>query len=359
MPQFYPLTVTDIRKTTRDAVVVTLAPPVDADFDFVEGQYLTFRRDFDGDEVRRSYSICSGVEDPFLQVGIKRVDGGIFSSWANDQLRAGMTLEAMPPRGEFHAPHAPQCPKNYLGFAAGSGITPLLSIIKTTLAREHRCCFTLIYANSNINTIMFREELEELKNTYMCRLSLIHILNSEAQDIALFRGRIDSKKCAALFENWIDVKSITTAFICGPEPLMHVITKSLRQYGLEDAQIKFELFASHQPRPARRTASRKSASKSSKIAGKTRLQVSLDGGETALSIGRDTSILDALLAAGINAPYACKAGVCSTCKCKITSGEVEMMANHALEDYEIKRGYTLACQSFPLTEELRIIFEDH
>jgi ring-1,2-phenylacetyl-CoA epoxidase subunit PaaE len=251
--RFHSLQVTEVRRDTRDAVVLTLVPREEdrAVFDFTQGQYLTFRRKFDGEELRRSYSICAGRDEGVLKVGIKRVDGGCFSTWANEELHAGDTLEAMPPMGAFFTAIEPDAAKHYVGFAGGSGITPVLSIIKTTLRRESRARFTLVYANRQISSIMFREELEDLKNIYLGRLSVLHILESEAQDIDLFTGRIDAQKCAALFERWIDVKSVDTAFICGPEPMMLAVASTLRSHGLEDGQIKFELFASSQPGRAR------------------------------------------------------------------------------------------------------------
>ncbi len=258
MARFHHLAVTDVRKTIKDAVVVSLKPVNGGDFAFTQGQYLTFRRDFDGTEVRRSYSICAGKDDGILQVGIKKVDGGAFSTWANEELKPGDTLQAMEPMGSFFTPLDAAQQRNYLGFAGGSGITPVLSILKTTLRAEPSSTFTLVYANRGVNSIMFREELEDLKNLYMGRLTIIHVLESDAQDIDLFTGRVDAEKCEALFAHWVDIDSIDTAFICGPEPMMLGIASSLRAHGLDDAQIKFELFASAQPgRLTRRAASRR------------------------------------------------------------------------------------------------------
>ena len=221
MPRFYPLEVSDIRRDTRDAVVVTLEPRAeDRDaFDFIQGQYLTFRRTFDGEEIRRSYSICAGRDDGCLRVGVKRVDGGCFSTFANEELEVGDVLEAMPPMGAFHTAIEPEKAKVHLGFAGGSGITPVLSIIKTVLAKEPKSRFTLLYANRSINAIMFREELEDLKNTYLGRFSIIHVLESEAQGIDLFSGRIDAEKCAALFKSWIDIEDVSIAYILS---LIHI-----------------------------------------------------------------------------------------------------------------------------------------
>lgn len=348
MARFHPLTVTDVRKTIKDAVVVTLARPDDADFDFIQGQYLTFRHDFDGEELRRSYSICAGKDDGVLQVGIKRVEGGAFSTWANEDLRPGDVLEAMPPMGSFHTPLDPNAARHYLGFAGGSGITPVLSILRTVMAREPNARFTLVYANRAINSIMFRDELEDLKNTYMGRVNVIHVLESDAQDIDLFTGRVDEEKCALLFKSWIDIASVDTAFICGPEPMMLGIAKALRDHGLDDAQIKFELFASAQPGRARRKV--ESTQVGSSADTQTAATVTLDGARRSFRMPKDQSLLDAALENNVDAPYACKAGVCSTCRAKVIEGEVEMVTNHALEDYEVARGYVLTCQCYPVSD---------
>ncbi|NDW53472.1 2Fe-2S iron-sulfur cluster-binding protein [Aliiroseovarius sp. PrR006] len=353
MARFHNLTVTDIQKTIRDAVVVTLTPDDPEAFDFTQGQYITFRRDFDGQELRRSYSICSGLDDGKLQVGIKRVDGGAFSTWANEELTQGATIEAMPPMGNFHIPLDATTNRHYLGFAGGSGITPVLSIIKTTLAREPQSEFTLVYANKAVTTIMFREELEDLKNRYMGRFNVIHILESDAQEIDLFTGLVDEAKCAALFKTWIDIKSVDTAFICGPEPMMLGIAKALRDHGLDDAQIKFELFASSQPG----RAAKKAASSSAATGDGIEAVIAMDGASRTITMDGETSILDAALANDMDAPYACKAGVCSTCRCKVLEGDVDMITNHALEDYEVEKGYVLSCQTFARSGKIVVDFD--
>ncbi|MGD9861621.1 MAG: 1,2-phenylacetyl-CoA epoxidase subunit PaaE [Pseudodonghicola sp.] len=356
MARFHDLTVTDIHKTIRDAVVVTLQPKQgdEAAFDFIQGQYLTFRHDFDGEELRRSYSICAGKDEGLLQVGIKRVDGGAFSTWANEELKVGDTLQAMSPMGTFHTALDAAAERQYLGFAGGSGITPVLSILKTVLAREPQSSFTLVYANKGVNTIMFREELEDLKNLYMGRLNIIHVLESDTQEIDLFTGLVTEEKCAELFKHWIDIASVDTAFICGPEPMMLGIAAALRAHGLSDAQIKFELFASAQPGRLKRKAVSKDAASS---ANQTTAAITLDGSTQTITMGKDTSILDAALQNAMDAPYACKAGVCSTCRCRVLEGEVEMVANHALEDYEVEKGYVLSCQSYPLTDTVVVDYD--
>ncbi|AOF89751.1 1,2-phenylacetyl-CoA epoxidase subunit PaaE [Sinorhizobium sp. RAC02] len=357
MARFHSLTVTDVHRETRDAVVVTLRPSDEdrAVFDFTQGQYLTFRRKFEDEELRRSYSICAGKDEGVLKVGIKRVDGGCFSTWVNENLKAGDTLEAMPPMGAFFTALEPETAKHYLGFAGGSGITPVLSIIKTVLSREPRARFTLVYANRQISSIMFREELEDLKNVYLGRLSVLHVLESEAQDIDLFTGRIDGAKCAALFKNWIDPKSVTTAFICGPEPMMLAIAAALREHGLRDDQIKFELFASSQPGRARRKVEQVNGADHAAACEAT---VTLDGATRTFKFPKHgQSLLDAALENAMDAPYACKAGVCSTCRAKVLEGEVEMETNHALEDYEVRQGYVLTCQCYPLTDRIVVSYD--
>ena len=357
MARFYPLEVTDLRHDTRDAVVLTLRPRDEdrAAFAFVQGQYLTFRHAFDGAELRRSYSICAGLDEGALRVGIKRVEGGTFSTWANAALAPGDVLEAMPPMGAFHAPIEPGVAKHYLGFAGGSGITPVLSILKTVLAREPKSRFTLVYANRQISSIMFREELEDIKNTYLGRFSVLHILESEAQEIDLFTGRIDAAKMQALFANWIDASSVDTAFICGPEPMMLTIAAALREVGLGDSQIKFELFASGQ---GGRSKAPVVAVKAADSGEATEATVTLDGATRVFSMPKQgQSLLDAALAQNIDAPYACKAGVCSTCRAKVLEGEAEMRTNHALEDYEVRQGYVLTCQCFPLSDKITVSYD--
>lgn len=354
MARFHELTVTEVANTTRDAVIVTLAPKAGNDFDFIQGQYLTFRRKFGDEELRRSYSICSGPDDDVIQVGIKKVDDGAFSSWANDHLKPGDVLETMSPMGNFHIELDANANRHHLAFAAGSGITPILSIAKTTLSHEPKSRFTLVFANRGANTIMFREELEDLKNHYLGRLNIIHILKTDVQDIDLFAGRIDAEKCKALFAQWIDIKSVDTAFICGPEAMMMTIADSLREHGMRDDQIKFELFASAQPgRLPKKSAKNSNAS----IQHGTKAVVIIDGTSRSISMSKDQSILEAALENTLDAPFACRAGVCSTCRCKIVEGEVEMAANHALEDYEVARGYALSCQAYPLTDKIVVDYD--
>jgi ring-1,2-phenylacetyl-CoA epoxidase subunit PaaE len=358
MSQFHPLTVADVRRETRDAVVLTLSPRDEdkALFNFTQGQYLTFRRSFEGEELRRCYSICAGTHEGVLRVGIKRVDGGAFSTWANQELKAGDVLEAMPPMGQFFTSIEPEAQQHYLGFAVGSGIAPILSIIKTVLAGEPRSRFTLVYANRQINSIMFREALEDLKSQYLQRLSVIHILKSEAQDIDLFTGRLDQEKIAELFKSWIDPKNIDTVFICGPEPMMLATSESLLAHGIPKERIKFELFASA---PRRKLGSVMASASADKAAEMVEIVVTLDGTTRSFRMQKQgISLLEAAIENHIDAPYSCRAGVCSTCKAKVLSGEFEMEKNHALEDYEVRAGYVLTCQCHPLSDKLVVSYDE-
>ncbi|MCG6858639.1 MAG: 2Fe-2S iron-sulfur cluster binding domain-containing protein [Salaquimonas sp.] len=357
MARFFPLDVTDIRRETRDAVVVTLSPrDEDRDrFGYIQGQYLTFRRDFDGEELRRSYSICAGLDEKILRVGIKHIDGGFFSGWANSDLKPGDVLEAMPPMGSFHAPLEAEAKKTYLAFAGGSGITPVLSIIKTVLAREPHSDITLIYGNRSISSIMFREELEDLKNRYIGRFNIIHVLENEAQEIDLFSGLIDKEKCRLLFDGWIDIEAVDMAFICGPEPMMLGIAAALKEHGLRDDQIKFELFASA-PRPHRMQRQPVTVKSSDKGA-VCQATITIDGTTKTIEMASGQSVLQAALAADIDAPHACTAGVCSTCRALVLEGEVEMQTNHALDDYEVERGYVLTCQCHPLSDRVVVDYD--
>ena len=357
MSKFFPLTVSDVKRDTRDAVVLTLqAPETCAEqFRFRQGQYVTLRTKLDGEEVRRSYSICSGVNDGTLRVGIKRVNGGLFSTFANEHLLAGAVIDAMPPMGNFNVPLDKANAKHYVGFASGSGITPLISIIRTTLESEPKSSFTLFYGNRASSTIMFRDELEDLKNTYLGRFSLIHILSREQQDVELFNGRLTGAKCDELCERWLRVASIDTAFICGPQDMMTEIAASLQKHGLNKSQIKFELFASAD---SGKRVKREAAAAADKGGNTCQVTIIMDGHARQFEMEKGSiSVLDAASRNGIEAPFACKAGVCSTCRAKITGGEVDMDANFSLEDYEIAHGYVLTCQSYPVTNTITIDFD--
>ncbi|MEE3634260.1 1,2-phenylacetyl-CoA epoxidase subunit PaaE [Pseudomonas sp. AL 58] len=356
MSQFHRLTVKQVRTETRDAVSILFDVPatLSQQFRFTQGQYLVMRTQLDGEEVRRSYSICTGVNDGELRVAVKRVPGGRFSAFANDVLSAGDVLEVMPPAGSFNIALAPERQGRYLAVAAGSGITPILSIIKTTLETEPNSHFTLLYGNRASSSALFREQLEDLKNRYLQRLNLIFVFSREQQDIDLYNGRIDADKCGQLFSRWLDVPRLDAAFICGPQAMTEIVRDRLKDSGMAAERIHFELFAAagNEQRREAREAARQADSAVSQIT------VISDGRALAFDLPRNSqSILDAGNAIGAELPYSCKAGVCSTCKCKVVEGEVEMDSNHALEDYEVAAGYVLSCQSYPVSDKVVLDFD--
>lgn len=356
MAKFFPLNVLSVVPETRDAVVVQLAPhPQDAaHFNFIQGQYLTFRKDFEGQDVRRSYSICSAADSGVLRVAVKKVTGGCFSTWVNDSLKAGDVLDAMPPAGNFHAPLQPNQNRHYLGFAAGSGITPIISLLKTVLTTEPKATFTLVYGNKSPVTIMFRDELEDLKNTYMGRLSILHVLGSE-NDLDLFAGRIDRQKMAALLGGWIDASVADLAFICGPEGMMQDVSAALQSHGMATSQIKFELFGAPQQGQVARPAVTDAASLGDRQCAAV---LTIDGVTRTVTMPRTgQSVLEAALGADLGAPFSCRAGVCSTCRARVVRGEYEMLANYALEDYEIEQGYVLTCQTYPQGDDIIVDYD--
>lgn len=354
MSKFYPLTVGKVKQETRDTIVVTFDVPDELKeiFHYQQGQYLTLRADINGADLRRAYSICSAVQEQQLRVAIKRTPGGIFSTWANDSLKPGQSLQVMPPMGHFNLPLSPSNHKHYLGFAAGSGITPILSIIKTTLLTEPYSRFTLVYGNRASSSVIFKEELSDLKDVYLERLSIVYVMSREQQDVELFNGRITAEKCAQLFRSWIPLHDVDAAFLCGPEEMTQAVSSTLQQQGMDQSNIKVELFTASRPK-------HKSAVQRPVIgAQECEVTVVIDGHHTVFSMIKEKeSLLDAGLNHGIDMRYSCKSGVCSTCRCKVVQGKVEMDANYALEDYEIARGFVLSCQSFPVTDSLLIDFD--
>lgn len=360
MSKFHPLTISQVRHETRDTIAVTFAvPPALRDsFQFQQGQHLTLRAQIADEDVRRSYSICSAVQDGALRVAIKRTQGGLFSSWANDTLKAGVTLEVMPPMGHFNVPLDAANRKHYLAFACGSGITPILSIIKTTLAVEPHSRFTLFYGNRASSSVIFKDELSDLKDSYMERLKLAYVMSREQQDIELFNGRITKEKAAQFLQHWVRADDIDVAFICGPEDMMHGVSEALQEAGMPKSNIKIELFAASIPKHQHESKLNRRALDPAAGRHETEVTVILDGSASTFMMDQDKeSLLDAGLKAGIDMRYSCKGGVCSTCRCKLIEGKVDMDANYALEDYEIARGYVLSCQSFPTTGKVVIDFD--
>ena len=353
--RFYELTVADVRQETPDCVSVALHVPDDLKeaFVFTPGQYLTFRIQLAGAEVRRSYSICTAPDDGELRVAIKGVKGGKFSTVATTLLKKGDRLEVMPPMGKF-TPKG--LGKNYLAFAAGSGITPMMSIMKDVLQREPDSQFTLVYGNRNRNTIIFREEIEGLKNTYMQRLRVYHVLSRELMDVPLFNGRINAEKCAAFCERLIDLKTISEAFLCGPEEMILSAREKLLELGMPLGAVHLELFSSpDQPKVHHQQWKEAHAQHEGPV---SHVSIRLDGVTFDLQLPYNgDNILDAALAHGADLPYACKGGVCSTCRAKITEGKVEMEVNYALEMDEVAKGFVLTCQSHPTTDRVVVDFD--
>jgi ring-1,2-phenylacetyl-CoA epoxidase subunit PaaE len=353
---FHPLKVKNIRRETADCVSVALAVPASlaATFQFKQGQYLTFKKDFNGTELRRSYSICSSPLDGELRVAIKQVEAGIFSTYINNELKVGDELATMAPQGLFTTQLDEQQQKHYVAIAAGSGITPILSIIKTVLQTEPHSQVSLIYGNKSRGSIIFKNEIEDLKNRYMERISVYHILSREQADTELMNGRIDAAKCAYFFDKVIDPKSISEAFLCGPEEMIMNAKDALIQAGVPEANVHYELFFSSiaaQKQEARKAAAANDDSMS-------QVSITLDGSTTVLQLGyHGISILDAALNSGADLPFACKGGVCATCRCKIESGEVEMDVNYSLEKDEVANGFVLACQAHPRSEQVVVNFD--
>jgi len=355
MSKFHRLVVAKVERETRDAVAITFAVPdaLAEPFRFAAGQHLTLRADIGGQDVRRSYSICSSVQDKTLRIAVKRNPGGVFSAWANETLKAGDALDVLPPLGHFNVPLAAGNRKHYAGFAAGSGITPLISLVKTTLAAEPRSEFTLFYGNRASGTVMFKEELAALKDTNLTRFNLVHVLSREAQDIELLHGRIDRAKADALLTHWLDLDSVDAVFVCGPDGMMQAVAEALKARGYPDAKIRIERFATSVPRHEHRPAKPVEP-------GHTECEVTvvLDGATRTFTLEKGKeSILEAGLKAGIEIPYSCKSGVCSTCRAKLTAGEVDMDVNFALEDYEVARGFVLTCQSHPVTDKVAVDYD--
>ena len=353
MSQYHTLTVAEVRPETREAVTVTLEVPRELreTFRFVHGQHVNVRATIDGAEVRRSYSICAAPSEQRLRILIKRQTGGVFSSWAQN-LQAGDRLDVMPPAGLFHTPLDPAAQRRYLAIAAGSGITPVLSIVKTTLAAEPRSEFTLFYGNRASSSILFREELADLKDVYLTRFSLVHVMSREQQDLELLNGRLTPEMVHDLLRHWGPLEAMDAVFLCGPHGMNRDLAAALQSWGYDRDRTKLEQFAvSRQGAPRPRV-------EAPAAAGLCQATLIVDGRHHTIPVVRGSeTILDAGLRAGLDLRYSCKSGVCATCRAKLESGEVDMDGNFALEDYEIARGYILTCQSYPVTEQVVVDFD--
>jgi ring-1,2-phenylacetyl-CoA epoxidase subunit PaaE len=357
--QLYPLRVKDLRRETDDAVVITFDVPADlrGTFSFIQGQYLTLEHMIEGNRVRRSYSICSGLDDGELRVAIKHVEGGVFSTWANQQLKAGDVLDVMPPRGDFYTSIDPQRAANYLCICAGSGITPVLSIIKTVLAREPRSTVTLLYGNRRTATMMFRNDLAFLKNAHIDRFHWINIFSREPQEVELFSGHLDNRKGGALNRRLINIRGFDEFFLCGPEAMISEVSRGLRGEGIAEENIHFELFAASAEN-ARQAIERHQARAQAFKGQVSSVSILADGREYAFELNSDgENILDAGLRNGVDLPFSCKGGVCATCKARLLEGKVDMDLNQALRPEEIDKGYILTCQSHPVSKKIVVDFD--
>ena len=350
-PTFHSARVLEVRRETADCVSVALEVPNAETFSFVAGQYLTLRSTINGQEVRRSYSLCSSPLSGELRVAIKQVEQGVFSTWANTELKAGDTIESMPPMGNFALEIEPSDEQTYVGFAAGSGITPVLSILKTVLERAPKAKFILFYGNRKTNSIIFKTELEDLKDAYMGRLEVHHVLSRDDQGNDLLFGRIDEARASQFAVQIPGVKAAAGHFLCGPEAMIKGVQSALEQAGVASMNIHFELFTSAAPAAEKAPA----ASASS---GDAAVTVVLDGEETHFTQGPKDFILDSALDAGADVPYACKGAVCCTCRAKVLEGEVEMAMNYSLTDDEVAEGFVLTCQSMPRSPKVTVSFDE-
>lgn len=353
---FHALTIEDVTRETADAVSLRFAIPDDLRdaFAFRPGQHLTLKADIGGEDVRRNYSLCVAPQEGILKVAIKQIAGGAFSNWAAATLKAGDTLEVMPPHGSFTVDFAVQNAKHYAGFAGGSGITPVLSLLKTALATEPNSRFTLFYGNRDSSSVIFLEDLAQFKNRYMERFQLFHFLSDEAEDVDVLNGMLDERKCKEILDTLIDASAVSDFFICGPGPMMDAAEAALKSRDVASSRIHIERFTAGRPSAQTQAAL---AEQSAKASG-TIMTLTLDGRTRMVAFDAGTgNILDSARARGMVAPYACKAGVCATCRAKIISGKVTMAARYGLSDDEVAAGYVLTCQSIPDGDGLVITYD--
>jgi ring-1,2-phenylacetyl-CoA epoxidase subunit PaaE len=353
---FHKLAVKNIVKETSDCVSIEFDVPenLKEEFQYTQGQNINIKTTINGEEIRRTYSICASPQENKLKVAVKKVNGGLFSVYANEQLKKGDVLDVMTPLGKFNTPLDAAQSKNYVAFAAGSGITPVMSIIKATLATEPHSSFTLVYGNRSRSSIIFFEELEGLKNKYMQRFTLIHILSREKTDAAINFGRITKDKCTHLFEKLVDLKQADEFFLCGPQQMIFEVQEFLEAHGVDKKKIHFELFTTEKKKAASHTPHAASENTPS-----SKIEMKLDGRTFLFDIplNSDATILDAAMQQGADVPYACKGGVCCTCKAKLVEGEVEMDVHWGLDHEEIALGFILTCQSHPKTDKVVVDFD--
>ena len=354
-PKFHRLAVRDVKRETADAVSIAFAVPTELAeaYRFVPGQYLTLRATVDGEDMRRSYSICSAPDDDELRIAVKKVDNGLFSTWANSSINAGDEVAVMTPTGRFGQEKTTGDGRIHVGFAAGSGITPILSIIRGILKREPTSRFFLFYGNRSTDDILFRETLEELKDVFLSRVGVFHVLSKEEQDLPILNGRIDGAKVRLLLRSMIPAASIDQVFVCGPAGMIEDLEATLADLGVAREKIHIERFVSAldgrpraQPAPIAASAPPKNVA-----------ALIVDGKRRDVPVAEGEAILDAALRAGMDLPYACKGGMCSTCRAKVVEGKVEMALNYSLEPWEIAAGFVLTCQSHPVTDKVVIDYD--
>jgi ring-1,2-phenylacetyl-CoA epoxidase subunit PaaE len=346
--------VAETRRETKDAITIRFAVPphLAADYQFEPGQYLTLRAVLDGEEIRRSYSICSGPDDGELRIAVKRVDNGLFSGWANAEVKIGDGVEVMTPTGRFGLAIPPVDGRIHVGFAAGSGITPIMSILRGVLAREPSSLFFLFYGNRSGADMLFREELEDLKDRFLARLAVFHVLSQEEQDLPILSGRLDGGKVRRFLTTLVPAAAVDHAFVCGPSGMIDDLETTLARMGLSDEQIHVERFVSvYGGRPRQKSPIALQAP-SAHIA-----VLIVDGKRHQVSVAKGEAILDAALRAGLDLPFACRGGMCSTCRAKLVQGSAEMQLNYALEPWELKAGFVLTCQAHPTSERIVVDFD--
>ena len=352
---FYPLKVAEIIPETAEANSIRFEIPTELRdaFAFKAGQHLTLKATIGGEEVRRNYSLCTAPAEQDWMVTVKRIAGGVFSNWVGDSLKAGDMVEVMPPHGSFTTEFAPAAKRHIVGLAGGSGITPVLSLLRTTLKEEPDSQFTLLYGNRDSSSIIFLEKLADLKDRYLGRLSLHHFLAEEEGDIELFNGMLDRTRCDEAITALIgDPASVDAWFICGPGPMMDAAEGTLLERNVDKERIHIERFTADRPSAA---LAAEMAQLQTKAAGAT-MSVTLDGRTRRVAF-TEANILDSARASGLPAPFACKAGVCATCRAKVTSGKVEMAARYGLTDEEVAAGYVLTCQSVPVGDGVAVDYD--
>jgi len=351
-PRFHILTVSDLRRETADAVSLGFAVPdrLRVAYRYTPGQYLTLRATIDGEDVRRSYSICSGLDDGELRVVVKRIAGGVFSGWVNERLSPGAELSVMTPDGRFGVPIEPGSSRTLVAFAAGSGITPIMAILKTMLRREAGRFF-LFYGNRATDSIIFREQLEDLKDRYLARLSVFHVLSREQQDLAVLNGHLDAEKLQFVMRTMVPIQQVDQAFVCGPQPMIEGLEKALSDLGMARDRVHVERFTpgvGGRQRPIAVSPAAAPMAIATVISEGVRMEIPVAQGE---------AIIDAAIRAGRSLPYSCKGGMCCTCRARLLEGKVEMTVNYSLEPWETEAGYILTCQSHPVTERVVIDYD--